>query len=148
MIALRRATAADAEAIKAVVRAAYAPWVPVMGREPWPMRVDYAEAMTRGFIDLHYLGEDLAALIEMRRAPDHLLIVNVAVTPAFQGRGLGRELLAHAERAAVSLGLSETRLYTNRLMTENARLYLRLGYGIDREEAFMGGFVDHMSKRL
>ena len=148
MIQLSRAEPADAESIRAVVRAAYARWVPILQREPIPMRVDYAEAVARNIIDLHHVDGELAALIEMHPTPDHLLIVNVAVAPAFQGRGLGRALMEHAERLAASLGLGETRLFTNILMVDNARLYFSLGYRIDREEAFMGGAVIHMSKRL
>ena len=35
--ALRRATPRDAEAVRALTRAAYAKWVPLIGREPRPM---------------------------------------------------------------------------------------------------------------
>jgi GNAT superfamily N-acetyltransferase len=34
---------------------------------------------------------------------DHLLTKNLVVTAAFQNRGLGRKLLAHAEQVVVSL---------------------------------------------
>ena len=148
MIRLRRATAADADAVRAVVCDAYAPWVPIMKREPLPMTVDYAEAIGRHVIDLHHDDGVLAALIEMDPKPDHLLIVNVAVAPAFQGRGLGRQLLAHAERVAATLALDEVRLYTNILMVANVRLYLAQGYRIDCEEPFMGGARVHMSKKV
>jgi tRNA-binding protein len=40
------------------------------------------------------------------------------------------------------------RLYTNKLFVENVQLYLRRGYQIDREEAFTGGIVVHMSKQI
>lgn len=110
------------------------------------MTADYAEAVQRHRIDLLYLDGKLAALIEMIPEADHLLVENVAVSPAFQGRHLGRRLMAHAERVAASLGHSEIRLYTNKLFAENVRLYLKLGYKVDREEAFKGGFAVHMSK--
>jgi hypothetical protein len=42
---LRIAEASDADAIRTLTREAYAKWVPVTGREPLPMRVDYAEAV-------------------------------------------------------------------------------------------------------
>jgi ribosomal protein S18 acetylase RimI-like enzyme len=143
---MQPATPADADAIRALTREAYARWVPVIGREPKPMTADYAAAVLNHRIDLLHLDGRLAALIEMIPGPDHLLIENVAVAPAYQGRGLGQRLLAHAEALAASLGHAEIRLYTNGLFAENLRLYRRLGYRIDREEAFPGGAVVHMSK--
>ena len=115
------ATAEDAEAIRALTREAYAKWVPVIGREPLPMTADYGEAVRKHRIDLLYLDGQLAALIEMIPQVDHLLIENVAVSPALQGRGLGRTLLTHAEQVAASLVLSVIKLYTNKLFTENER---------------------------
>ncbi len=147
--AVRRATAADAERVRELTRAAYARWVPLLGREPRPMTADYDAALRDHLIDLLRVGGADAALIEMAPAADHLLIVNVAVVPIHQGRGYGRAMLAHAEEVARSLGLGEVRLYTNALFSENLRLYSRIGYRVDREETHpqFGGVV-HMSKRL
>jgi ribosomal protein S18 acetylase RimI-like enzyme len=143
---LRRATTADATAIRELTRAAYAKWVPMIGREPVPMTADYDRAVREHPIDMLYVDGTLAALIEMVPAADHLLIKSIAVAPAFQGRGHGRHLMAHAERMTASLGLKEIRLYTNALFAENIRLYRKLGYAPDREEAFRGGMIVYMSK--
>jgi len=147
-LALRQAVAADAMAIRSLTRQAYGKWVAVIGREPKPMTVDYDAALHSHRIDLLYVDGILAGLIETIPAADHLLIENVAVAPAFQGRGLGRRLMAHAERLAASQGHRELRLYTNKLFAENVRLYRRLGYRIDREEALAIGIAVHMSKPL
>ncbi len=147
-VELRQAGAADASAIRELTREAYAKWVPVIGREPRPMVADYAEAVRRHRIDLLYLDGELAGLIETIPQADHLLVENVAVAPAFQGRGLGRRLLAHAEQLAASLGHDEIRLYTNKLFAENLLLYRKLGYRVEREEGFDGGIAVHMTKRL
>jgi ribosomal protein S18 acetylase RimI-like enzyme len=143
---LRRAVASDAPAIRALTREAYAKWVPLIGREPKPMTADYAEAVRRHRIDLLHLDGVLAALIETIAEADHLLIENVAVAPAFQGRGLGRKLMAHAEQIAAASGFGEIRLYTNKLFTDNIALYRKLGYRIDREEVLAIGVAVHMSK--
>jgi GNAT superfamily N-acetyltransferase len=145
---LRQGLATDAAAIRALTRAAYAKWVPVIGREPKPMIADYAEALRKHRFDLLYVGGTLVALIETIPGADHLLIENVAVAPPFWGRGFGRKLMAHAEKLAASARLSETRLYTNRLFAVNIQLYGKLGYRVDREEAFKGGVVVHMSKSV
>jgi ribosomal protein S18 acetylase RimI-like enzyme len=143
---LRRAVAADAAAVRALTRQAYAKWVKLIGREPKPMQADYARAVLEHRIDLAYVDDQLAGLIETIEQPDHLLVENVAVAPAFQGRGLGRQLMAHADRLAAQLGHAEIRLYTNARFTENVRLYRGLGYRIDREEHLPHGIAVHMSK--
>jgi ribosomal protein S18 acetylase RimI-like enzyme len=148
MVKLVQASYADAAAIRALTRDAYAKWVPLIGREPKPMTADYAEALRKHRFDLLYEKEALVALIETIAGPDHLLIENVAVSPAFQGRGYGRTLMAHAETLAAASSFREIRLYTNKLFAENVQLYAKLGYHVDREEAMNGGVAVHMSKQL
>jgi ribosomal protein S18 acetylase RimI-like enzyme len=143
---LRIAREQDAEAIRRLTREAYAKWVPVTGREPLPMRVDYIEAIAKHRFDLLYADGVLAALIETVPDGEYLLIENVAVAPGAQGRGFGKRLLKHAEQLAASSGLKGTRLYTNKLFDANLRLYEALGYRVDREEELNGGIAIHMSK--
>ena len=64
------------------------------------MTADYDAAVRDHVVDMLHLDGKLAALIEMYPEADHLLIVNVAVSPAYQGRGYGRALLVHAEELA------------------------------------------------
>jgi ribosomal protein S18 acetylase RimI-like enzyme len=146
MFTMQQATVADAAAVLALTRESYQKWVAVTGREPLPMRVDYAEALLKNRIDLLYQGDTLAALIETELEPDHLLIVNVAVSPAFQKRGLGRRLMAHAEALAAAAGRTKLLLYTNSLMAENISLYQKLGYLIEREQQFGTSIQVYMSK--
>jgi ribosomal protein S18 acetylase RimI-like enzyme len=61
-------------------------------------------------------------------ATSYLLLDNVAVSPARQGSGLGRRLLAFAEAEALRRGYAEIRLYTHQTMEENQRLYASIGY--------------------
>jgi ribosomal protein S18 acetylase RimI-like enzyme len=146
-VRLRLAAPDDAGAIAALTREAYAKWVAVIGREPLPMTVDYAEAVLAHRFDLLFAGGELAALIETVRDGDLLLIENVAVRPAFQRRGFGVRLLKLAEALAAAAGLAGTRLYTNQRFEENVRLYLWLGYQVEREEARGGGITVDMVKR-
>ena len=73
-VELRQAKATDAAAIRNLTRQAYARWVPLIGREPKPMTVDYDEAVVRHRFDLLHIDGVLAALIETIREPDHLLV--------------------------------------------------------------------------
>jgi GNAT superfamily N-acetyltransferase len=146
IVSLRVAREDDAEAIRALTRDAYAKWVDVIGREPLPMKVDYSDAVKKHRFDLLYVGDRLTALIETVPEGDCLLIENVAVLPAFQGRGFGRRLLTLAEELASSCELAGVRLYTNKLFVRNIRLYEALGYRVEREEVRNGGIAVYMMK--
>ncbi len=147
-VQLRLGQAGDADAILTLTRAAYAPWVAVIGREPLPMTVDYDAALQAHRFDLAHRDGELVGLIETETAPDHLLVVNVAVAPGRQSAGLGRRLLAHAESLAREQGLTTLRLYTNGAMARNIGIYRRLGYAVDREETNERGTVVHMVKTI
>jgi GNAT superfamily N-acetyltransferase len=127
-LSLRRAVAVDAGAVLALTRMAYAKWVPLIGREPKPMSADYERAVAEHMIDLWEESGELLALIEMVPEGDFLLVENIAVRPGQQGRGIGKKLLHHAERLALSLGYDNVRLYTNAAFQSNLQFYTRHGY--------------------
>ncbi len=147
-ISIRQARIDEAGAIRALVRAAYAKWVPVIGREPRPMLADYDAAVRLHRFDLVEVLGQLVALIETELRDGHLWVENIAVLPERQGQGLGRVLLAHAEGLAQAAGVSEIRLLTNGKMVANRRLYASVGYVEDREEPFGDGTVVYLSKRV
>lgn len=144
----RPARPEDAEAIRQLVRAAYARWVPVLGREPRPMQADYTAAVLGHEFALVEEGGALVALIEMEARADHLWIENIAVAPAQQGKGLGHRLLALADARAGALALAEIRMLTNGKMAANRRLYARCSYEETLEEPFLDGTVVYLRKRL
>jgi ribosomal protein S18 acetylase RimI-like enzyme len=146
VVTLGVAREGDADAIRALTREAYAKWVDLTGREPLPMRVDYSDAVRKHRFDLLYVGSCLAALIETAPDGDCLLIENVAVLPAFQGRGFGTRLLKLAEERAASLALAGMRLYTNKLFVQNIRLHEALGYRVEREAELKRGVAVYMVK--
>ena len=148
VIELRPADAQDAGTIREIVRAAYARWIPAIGREPRPMTVDYAQAVREHQIDLLCRDGHMLGLIETMLRPDHLWIENIAIRPEHQHKGLGRRLLAHAEHLAATAGRAELRLLTNAAFAANVALYERTGYQIDRREAFQGGLTLYMAKTL
>ena len=145
----RRAGENDVETVRTLTHAAYAKWVPVIGRRPKPMNVDYEHAVRAHVIELAYLDGELAGLIEIVPAADHLLLENVAVVPAQQRMGLGHRLMAHVEAMARARGLPQVRLYTNKAFTSNLDFYQKLGYTLEREEPVKGGgFVVHFAKAM
>jgi ribosomal protein S18 acetylase RimI-like enzyme len=148
-LTIRRAGPSDAAAVRSLTRDAYAQWIPVIGREPLPMKADYEKAVREHEIDLLHAEDRLVALIEVFLMADHLFIENIAVSPEQQGKGFGRHLLRHAETRAKSASLGELRLLTNQAFATNVRLYQSVGFRIDRTEPhFGGGTTVYMTKEL
>jgi ribosomal protein S18 acetylase RimI-like enzyme len=132
-LSIRRVGAEQVDQIRDLSVRAYAKWVPITPRKPRPMTADYSASVLTNQFDFLFEGERLVGLIETVQQDPDLMIVNVAVEPDCQGKGYGTHLMRHAEQLARGLGLSGTRLYTNKLMTENIALYKRLGYHFEKE---------------
>jgi GNAT superfamily N-acetyltransferase len=125
---IRRAGPGDVEELRAIAAAAYQKYVPRIGRAPAPMTADYAQAVRDGQAWAALEDGQIVGFAIIIAQPGYLLLDNVAVLPAAQGRGIGARLLALAEDQARGLGLREIRLYTNETMTENLAYYPRHGY--------------------
>jgi len=128
MPTIRRAVAADVPAIERIVHDAYVKYVARIGKPPGPMLDDYAARVAAGEVSVCAGGDGLAGVLVLEAAADHLLLDNIAVAPAWQGRGVGRLLLDFADAEARRAGYAELRLYTHVLMHENIALYKRLGW--------------------
>lgn len=126
-VGIRLATGTDLAAVQQVVAAAYGGYVARIGREPGPMRDDYAARIAAGEVWVAGANQ-VDGLIVLLPADGHLLLDNVAVAPARKGQGLGAALLAFAEAEARRRGVPELRLYTHVRMVENIALYARSGW--------------------
>ncbi|MEM1399645.1 MAG: GNAT family N-acetyltransferase [Pseudomonadota bacterium] len=117
--------------IQACAKAAYALYVDRIGREPAPMVAPFERQIADGLV-CAALDEDgtVRGFVTFYPRSDHMHLENVAVSPSYQGRGLGRALIHHCEQQALALGFSTVELYTNARMTENLVLYPRLGYRV------------------
>jgi len=148
VVTIRRADPADGAALRAIALAAYRRYVPRIGRAPAPMTADYATAVLAGHAWVAVQDDRVIGFVILTPQLDHLLLENVAVRPAAQGRGVGARLLALADDEARRLRLPEIRLYTNEVMTENLAYYPRHGY-IETHRAEQDGFRRvFFSKRL
>ena len=136
---IRPANAIDVPAVQAVNRAAYAMYVPRMGREPAPMSADYAALVAAGETWVGIEDGRVAGVLVIRPVDGELFLENVAVVPARQGRGDGRALMSFAEGHARELGLEAVVLYTNEAMAENLAFYRRLGY-VETERRVEDGY--------
>ncbi|MGJ3264477.1 MAG: GNAT family N-acetyltransferase [Salinarimonas sp.] len=131
---MRPARSHEGEAVRTLVRAAFAIHVPTLGREPGPMGHDWPACVAAGEVSvLDDASGALAAVARLVPEAEALLVETIAVRPDLRGTGLGRMLLAFAEDDARRHGLARLRLYTNALMTDNIALYARHGYRATHE---------------
>ena len=139
---IRQATESDIEVIKCLVNDAYRHYIPRIGKAPGPMSDDYDLLVQKGYVWVLVLEEEMMGLLVLVPTPEHMLLDNVAVSPARQRSGLGRRLISFAEERARQHGYREIVLYTNQAMHENIKLYTRLGY-----EEFSRG-IEHSFHRV
>jgi GNAT superfamily N-acetyltransferase len=125
---IRPAVAADAQAVERIVHDAYVKYVARIGKKPGPMLDDYPARIAEGAVWVAAEGADIAGILVLLPAPDHLLLDNIAVAPSWQGRGVGRALMDLADDIARRGGFTELRLYTHVMMHENIVLYTHLGW--------------------
>lgn len=135
---IRLAQAGEADALRDLVRAAYAHYVPRLGREPMPMIDDYAARIAAGQAWLLEDGAALIGALVLEDTLEGLLIDNIAVAEAARGAGHGRNLMGFAEDEARRRGQTRVWLYTNEKMVENIALYSRLGYRETHREVQAG----------
>ncbi|WP_110635444.1 GNAT family N-acetyltransferase [Salinicola salarius] len=140
MSTIRLARAPDLAVVEALIDAAYGHYVARIGMTPGPMRdVDdngYAPYIAAGYVNLLFDDDDACdsdngapvGLLVLIPKPDTLLLDNVAVFPAAQGRGFGKRLMQVAETYARDHGFDSITLYTQEQMHENLAIYRRYGY--------------------
>ena len=83
-------------------------------------------------------GEALVGCVFVRAHGDALYVGKLAVEPSRQGQGIGKMLLAEAERRAVARGLSALTLQTRVELTENHQAFARAGFVKTGETAHDG----------
>ena len=149
MTQIRPARSDDADAVTAVVGAAFVIYVPRLGGvEPWPMRLDYAGIIADGQTWVAEEGSEVVGVVVLEDQADHLLLDVLAVSPGHQGSGVGRRLMALAEEQAEDRGFDEVRLFTNAVMTENIAYYPKRGYIETHRDEIQGFHRVHFSKAL
>jgi 2-methylisocitrate lyase-like PEP mutase family enzyme/GNAT superfamily N-acetyltransferase len=149
---LRPATPADAPAITALARKAYARWTELIGVPPVPVVADYPAMLAD---QSHWEGwvlpgkhNALEAALILHIEPDKFDVYNITVDESAAGQGVGRQLMLFAERRARERGYREISLYTNVKMLSNRAFYGRLGYEETGRISRAGRQAVTMVKRL
>jgi ribosomal protein S18 acetylase RimI-like enzyme len=99
---------------------------------------------------LHYIREQLAHsyLPGDETGPGEYYLDSIAVSPASQGKGIGRQLIYAAEDKAREEGHRRTGLLVSEENPDARRLYERLGYEVEALREFSGGSYLHLVKAL
>lgn len=150
LLHIRKATHDDVAAITTLTNAAYEKYVPRIGVKPQPMTTDYTQMLQTAQLWVAELASEneIAGVLVLEAEPDHLLIYSIAVRPAMQKHGIGKQLMAFTEQEAHRQGYSEIRLYTNIKMFENIEIYKKLGYHETHREVMSDRVRVHMAKRV
>ncbi|KAL7801667.1 acyl-CoA N-acyltransferase [Trichoderma afarasin] len=134
-LSIRRATTEDVPFIQAIVNASYSKYIERIGKPPAPMVADYNELLnTRDIYVLESTSDDKVVkivgsiVLRIDVEADAVMVNNLVVEPAAQGRGYGRVLMDFAEDVARERGIGSMALFTNIKMYENIGLYAKLGY--------------------
>jgi ribosomal protein S18 acetylase RimI-like enzyme len=71
---------------------------------------------------------ETAGLVVLERHADHAMIFSVAVSPAFQRRGLALAMLKWSEDQARAWPVAEIRLFASSKMERNLAIYTTYGF--------------------
>lgn len=103
-----------------------------------PLDTDYAAEIRDYPVWVVERGGRIVGGLVMTLTGDEASIANIAVDPAYQGRGIGGALIRFAEARARERGHDRLDLATHALLGENLALYRHLGW---REAARDGSRV-------
>ena len=128
MQTIRRAHQDDVPSIATLINEAYSPYIARIGQKPAPMLDDYRQVLADTDTFVVTDNTDIVGVLVMCQEGAQMLLVNVAVSPRFKGRGIGKRLMVFCEEHALRAGCEAVRLYTHELMVENIDIYKSLGY--------------------
>jgi poly-gamma-glutamate capsule biosynthesis protein CapA/YwtB (metallophosphatase superfamily)/GNAT superfamily N-acetyltransferase len=132
----------DAEVVHRIMREAYREYDAAM--DP-PMSgggesvADVEDAMRKGGAVLAWDGATPVGSARYRLSSDFVRIKRVSVLPTSRGRGIATAMMGYIERLALGQGRTEARLTLRMSLSQNLRLYERMGYRIDELKAHPRG---------
>jgi len=127
-IAIRLAKETDIPAIKKCVDDAFEKYTERIGKPPAPMLLDFPAHINEDKVRVAEYQGELCGVLVLFPTEQGFYLDTIAVSPSFQGIGVGRTLLQFAEQEALRCGFTSIYLCTNVKMTENQILYPKIGY--------------------
>lgn len=132
VVTIRRAVSSDAEAIEALLEAAFKPYEDLFTPEAYRVVVVCAEEVSRRIRDHHVWiateSDVPAGTISVITTAQGLEVRSLGVLPTAQRRGVGRRLMRTVEAFARAKGVRLLPLVTLPFLRTAVRLYERCGY--------------------
>ena len=151
MVEIRKATIEDAGEIFLCCTRAFRDYIPLIGKTPGPMLMDYTEEIRYHSLFVACEKEKIAGFVLIKDAnPDvnYAWLDVLAVNPSFQRKGIGRSLLQFCENYILEQGKTQCRLYTHVKYIDTQNVYLHYGYQIYDKVAESGYERYYMRKNL
>ncbi len=126
---IRKARISDAAALGQCMADAFAGPSAQLGGDPLPpMVANYEKEIQDYLIFVAHADTEIIGGLVLVPKPNHLLVGIVAVIPKAQGMGIGKALLAFAEKQSEKMRLPELRLVTHIALSDNIAFYKRLDW--------------------
>lgn len=142
------ATQSDIITAARMVFESYAPYIPIMGKIPPTIFVDFKQHIENNNLWLIESCNEIAGMVVLTSCDDHVLLQSMCVLPSCQGKGFGRLILGFADFYTKSVGKLKIKLYTNSLMERNQSIYRKAGYTETHREPYDWGIRVYMEKNL
>ena len=145
---IRLANKNDVLAITDCVTKAYQHYIKRLGKPPGPMLDNYTVVVAEHIVYVAETKGKVIGLFVLMENHKPLLLDNLAVDPAIQGKRIGTRLLRFAEQLARDKKHKAIQLYTHELMTENIDYYTKHGYKMSHKITQKGYDRIYMVKQL
>ena len=131
-VAIRLATASDADAIATLLADAFAEFEPHYTpggfRATTPTPAEIARRITDGPIWIVESGTGIAGTVSAVRRPDGVHVRSMAVAPGARGLGIGRLLLDQVQSFADAHACDHLYLSTTPFLSQAIKMYERAGF--------------------
>lgn len=133
-LVLRVATPDDGPKLAEIAREAYGKYLDLVDEPPAPLLLDYEEIAALGRTHVAEAPGELLGMVTIETDGSYVILRNLAVRPACQGKGIGRTMVDLVEGMARARRLRGVRLWTRAEMSDNIAFYRRLGYVLTHSE--------------
>jgi len=126
---IREAKLIDADAISDCIRESFKHYIPLIGKEPEPMILDYADVVRERSAFVLADGSGIVGAIVLADGNGVFMWLDIlGVRTEYQKNGYGKKLIEFGESVMLKRGATESRLYTNVKFEETIAIYKHLGY--------------------